>query len=180
MDATTQIRNALHSQSFPTPSVPWTTTLTSRVPTPPLPSLIATAKARLLASDLTTPNLLDPSSSATFPPAATDPQTPETTLPRDVPCQVLDVENLALSRWEQVEELEAVARGEMTTGRRVVRLAAAEEQAEYDNVDEGAAPGRTQGGGGGGGGQRRRSRGRMQRIGLCCRIARGRRCMRWS
>ncbi|KAI8230330.1 RecQ-mediated genome instability protein 1 [Colletotrichum sp. SAR 10_96] len=144
MDATTQIRNALHSQSFPTPSVPWTTTLTSRVPTPPLPSLIATAKARLLASDLTTPNLLDPSSSATFPPAATDPQTPETTLPRDVPCQVLDVENLALSRWEQVEELEAVARGEMTTGRRVVRLAAAEEQAEYDNVDEGAAPGRTQ------------------------------------
>uniref|UniRef100_L2FJY2 RecQ-mediated genome instability protein 1 n=1 Tax=Colletotrichum fructicola (strain Nara gc5) TaxID=1213859 RepID=L2FJY2_COLFN len=122
MDATTQIRNALHSQSFPTPSVPWTTTLTSRVPTPPLPSLIATAKARLLASDLTTPNLLDPSSSVTFPPAATDPQTPETTLPRDVPCQVLDVENLALSRWEQVEELEA---------------------AEYDNVDEGA-PGRTQ------------------------------------
>lgn len=134
MDVTTRIRDALASQSFPAPSVPWTTTLTSRVPTPPLPSLIATAKARLLAADLTTPGLLDPSTSAL---PASDAATPETALAHDVPCQVLDIENLGLSRWEQVEELEAVARGEQTTGRRVIRIAPAEED-EYDNVDEGS------------------------------------------
>ncbi|KAK1638722.1 RecQ mediated genome instability protein Rmi1 [Colletotrichum phormii] len=138
MDYTTKIRSALQTQSFPTPSLPWTTSLTSRVPTPPLPSLIATAKARLLASDLTTPGLLDPSATAILP--TSNPELPESILQRDVPCQVLDVENLSLSRWEQVEELEAVARGEQTTGRRVVRLAAAEEP-EYDNIDEGSGGG---------------------------------------
>ncbi|OHF01217.1 RecQ mediated genome instability protein Rmi1 [Colletotrichum orchidophilum] len=138
MDYTTKIRSALQTQSFPTPSIPWTTSLTSRVPTPPLPSLIATAKARLLASDLTTPGLLDQSATASLP--APTLELPESVLQKDVPCQVLDVENLSLSRWEQVEELEAVARGEQTTGRRVVRLAAAEEP-EYDNIDEGGAVG---------------------------------------
>ncbi|KAF6809426.1 RecQ mediated genome instability protein Rmi1 [Colletotrichum sojae] len=141
MDLTAQIRAALQSQSFPTPSAAWTATLTSRVPTPPLPSLVATAKARLLASDLTTPGLLDASATASFPP--TSGETLEARLDRDVPCQVLDVENLSLSRWEQVEELEAVARGEQTTGRRVVRLATAEEP-EYDNVDDGDAAPRPQ------------------------------------
>ncbi|EFQ27500.1 RecQ mediated genome instability protein Rmi1 [Colletotrichum graminicola] len=144
MDLTAQICSALQTQSFPTPSVPWTTTLTSRIPTPPLPSLIATAKARLLASDLTTAGLLEPSSTASLP--TTSPETPEAILQNDVPCQVLDVENLSLSRWEQVEELEAVARGEQMTGRRVVRLAATEE-AEYDNIDESSAPAATGRGG---------------------------------
>ncbi|WQF78618.1 Putative RecQ mediated genome instability protein [Colletotrichum destructivum] len=138
MDLTTQIRSALNSQSFPTPSIPWTTILTSRVPTPPLPSLIATAKARLLASDLTTADLLDPSSTAVLP--KINPKTPEAVLPKNVPCQVLDIENLSLSRWEQVEELEAVARGEQTSGRRVVRLAAADDP-DYDNLDDGPGPG---------------------------------------
>ncbi|GKT55800.1 recQ mediated genome instability protein Rmi1 [Colletotrichum tofieldiae] len=144
MDFTAQIRSALQSQSFPTPSVPWTTTLTSRVPTPPLPSLIATAKARLLASDLTTAGILELSSTAALP--QINPETPEAVLHKDVPCQVLDVENLSLSRWEQVEELEAVARGEQTTGRRVVRLVSAEEP-EYDNLDEGSGAGAAGGGG---------------------------------
>ncbi|OLN96081.1 RecQ-mediated genome instability protein 1 [Colletotrichum chlorophyti] len=135
MDLTTQIRTTLKSQFFLIPSTTWTATLTSRVPTPPLPSLIATAKARLLASDLTTPGLLDESSTGSLPARLLSPETPETILPHDVPCQVLDIENLSLSRWEQVEELEAVARGEQTTGRRIVRLAA--EESEYDNVDEG-------------------------------------------
>lgn len=36
--------------------------------------------------------------------------------------QVLDVENLALSRWEQIEEMEAIARGEATRGREVVHV----------------------------------------------------------
>ncbi|KAJ0322235.1 hypothetical protein COL5a_008844 [Colletotrichum fioriniae] len=145
MDYTTKIRSTLQTQSFPIPSLPWTTSLTSRVPTPPLPSLIATAKARLLASDLTTPGLLDPSATASLPTA--NPELSESILQREVPCQVLDVENLSLSRWEQVEELEAVARGEQTTGRRVVRLAAAADEPEYDNIDEGS-------GGGGGVGSR--------------------------
>jgi RecQ-mediated genome instability protein 1 len=37
---------------------------------------------------------------------------------------VLDVENLSRSRWEQVEELEALERGEGTRGREVVRVEA--------------------------------------------------------
>lgn len=47
--------------------------------------------------------------------------------------QVVDVENLSLSVWEQVEELEAVERGERTRGREVVRVTA-----EDDDENEGS------------------------------------------
>lgn len=36
--------------------------------------------------------------------------------------QVVDVENLSLSRWEQIEELEAIEKGERTRGREVIRV----------------------------------------------------------
>lgn len=55
--------------------------------------------------------------------------------------QVLDIENLALSRWEQVEEMEAVARGETTRGREVVRVTAEDDD---DNVVEGQTQTQTQ------------------------------------
>ena len=128
MDLKAQIRAGLQSQGFPIlPSPDWIqTALLNRTPVPPLPALIASAKARLLAADLTK---LDPGPGSTsaaraaFPPAlAAQVQVREARLPRDVVVQVLDVENLSRSKWEQVEELEAVARGEQTRGREVVRL----------------------------------------------------------
>ncbi|ROV90792.1 hypothetical protein VMCG_09381 [Cytospora schulzeri] len=143
MSLATQIRTQLQTLNLPPPSQPWLQTLISaRNPPPPLPSLVMTAKTRLLASDLTTPGLLDPAATSTlcFPPntntningtngtngtngsTTTNVSIREARLARDVYVQVLDVENLSRSRWDQVEELEAVERGERTRGREVIRL----------------------------------------------------------
>jgi RecQ-mediated genome instability protein 1 len=46
----------------------------------------------------------------------------ETRLGREVVVQVLDIEDVSRSRWEEVERLEAVARGEGTRGREVIRV----------------------------------------------------------
>ncbi|TLS23761.1 uncharacterized protein PpBr36_06407 [Pyricularia pennisetigena] len=139
-EAALQIRASLISQSLPPPSQTWLSNLLSTrpKPLPPLPSLTATAKARLLAADLTSPGLLDRAGTSPFPPSAADPETRETCLTRDVVVQVLDVENLSRSRWEQVEELEAVARGELTKGRQIIRLR--EDGAEEDGEGVGDVP----------------------------------------
>ncbi|KAJ9149172.1 hypothetical protein NKR19_g5771 [Coniochaeta hoffmannii] len=142
-DLQSSLLASLSSQSLPAPSPTWLATLlSSRTnPPPPLPSLTATARARLLATDLTTPNLLDPSytSSHSIPPEITRPDVRSTTLPRDVVLQVLDIENISKSRWGQVEELEALARGEGSKGREIVRLPVGGEEG-----DEGGERGVTQ------------------------------------
>lgn len=83
-----------------------------------------TARTRLLASDLTTPGLLDATKTPTicFDEGITAPSIKETGLRSDVYVQVVDIEDLSKSRWEQVEELEAVERGEQTRGREFIRL----------------------------------------------------------
>jgi RecQ-mediated genome instability protein 1 len=132
-DLTTQIRQALQAQSFPIPSPSWLQSLIgARLPPPALQSLVATAKARILAADLTSPNFLDASSTASFPPDVANAEIKETKLTRDIVVQVLDVENLSRSRWEQVEDLEAIERGEQRAGRRIVRLPTAAERQEED------------------------------------------------
>ncbi|TLD32855.1 hypothetical protein PspLS_00933 [Pyricularia sp. CBS 133598] len=156
-EAASQIRASLISQSLPPPSQTWLSNLLSTRPRPlpPLPSLTATAKARLLAADLTSPDLLDRAGTFPFPPSAASPETQETRLVSDVVVQVLDLENLSRSRWEQVEELEAVARGELTKGRQIIRLRddGAEEEGEGEGVgdvppEEGARRQQQAGGGG--------------------------------
>lgn len=110
---------------LPRPSQAWLTTLiNSRTPPPPLPSLTATARTRLLAADLTTPNLLDPAyiASHSLPSNLSDATVRQITLSHDICVQVLDMENLSKSRWSQVEELEALERGEGSKGREMVRL----------------------------------------------------------
>ena len=68
MDLTAQLRASLLAQSFPPPSTPFLTSLlTTRSPPPPLPSLLATAKARLLACDLTSSTSIDRAMLATLP-----------------------------------------------------------------------------------------------------------------
>ncbi len=122
MDLPAQISTALTSLSLPAPSQTWLQTIISaRTPPAPLPSLIATAKTRLLAADLTSPGLLAPTA-AGLPASIANAAVQEARLPRDVVLQVLDVENLSSSRWQQVEELEAIERGEQTKGREVIRL----------------------------------------------------------
>lgn len=97
-----------------------------------------TAKTRLLASDLTTPGLLDTNKMSTicFPAATTSPTIKETRLTSDVFAQVVDIENLSRSRWEQLDELEAIERGEQTRGREVIRL-------PVNNDDGGGEPAAT-------------------------------------
>ncbi|ROT35886.1 hypothetical protein SODALDRAFT_328275 [Sodiomyces alkalinus F11] len=171
MDLPTQLRLALQSSHYPVPSQTWLTALaTSRTPPPPFQSLLATAKARLLAADLTTPGLVDPAHATPLPENISDPNVPERTLTGNVHVQVVDIENLARSRWEQVEELEALERGEGTRGREIIRLPApGQGDDDDDGVNGGADLGdeaesqglaahaqrtasRTTSGGGGGGG----------------------------
>lgn len=63
----------------------------------------------------------------------------ELKLPRDIHVQVVDIENLSLSRWEQVEELEAIERGEKTRGREVIRVTAEDDNREQDTTLSGQA-----------------------------------------
>ncbi|KAL7932497.1 hypothetical protein V8C35DRAFT_307252 [Trichoderma chlorosporum] len=145
MDLIPQLRRAILAQSLPPPSQTLLTTLTSRSPPPPIPSLLATAKARLLASDLTNTSgsIVDPSMPA-LPPNVDSAAVQESALPHSTHVQVLDIENLSLSRWEQVEELEAIERGERTRGRQVIRVAD-EESGEADGSSSfSSAAGQTQ------------------------------------
>lgn len=140
MDLPTQLLSSLQAQDLPLPSPTWLASLiAARNPPPPLASLVATARARLLASDLTTPGLLDASyaTSHSLPPAAAAAAV-AVALPRAVVVQVLDLEDVSRSRWEQVEELEAIERGEGTRGRRVVRLpVGGDGEGEHGDGEEG-------------------------------------------
>ncbi|KAI0398787.1 hypothetical protein F4802DRAFT_114868 [Xylaria palmicola] len=131
MDLPAQIRSALQSQGLPCLSVAWIkTAMPNRNPLPPLPALVATVKTRFLAADLTNPALFD-SPSPAFPPNSSNPEVKEVKLTWDIPVQVLDIENLSKSKWEQVEELEAIARGEQTKGREIIRLPTGDEEEDF-------------------------------------------------
>lgn len=139
MDLVGQLRASILAQHLPYPSTAFLNSLiTARSPPPPLPSLVATAKARLLAADMTASSggLVSAASLQSLPPDADSAESRERRLPRPVHVQVLDVENVSLSRWEQVEEMEAVARGEMTRGREVVRVTAEEEDDENPETQQ--------------------------------------------
>ncbi|SPQ24726.1 3242c520-a058-46d6-92a0-e63e252e732f [Thermothielavioides terrestris] len=162
MDLATQLQTSLSSTTTPVPSLPWLRALTNstRHPPPPLASLLATARTRLLASDLTAPGLLDAGYAAAHALPAdlarTHAVAREARLARDVVVQVLDIEDVARARWEQVEALEALARGEGTRGREIVRLpaAAAVGGEAFDNGgggEGGDEEGVVTGGGGGSG-----------------------------
>ncbi|TAQ89891.1 hypothetical protein B7494_g1755 [Chlorociboria aeruginascens] len=121
---TQQIHAQLLSSSFPLPSATFLTPILTPPPsrsTTPIPALLATAKHRLLSSNLTSPSLLHPSTLA-FPQNITDVTKPSSTLGSDIPVQVLGIEDLSRSKWEQIEVLEMERKGERTKGREVVRV----------------------------------------------------------
>ncbi|KAK7546668.1 hypothetical protein IWX49DRAFT_499672 [Phyllosticta citricarpa] len=111
----------------PTPH--WLSAFLSTVrPTTAPAAIKQTATFRLLASDITTSlarnssNGNSNSGSATFPPNIVDGTIKQRVLPGPLVVQILDVEDVGRSRWSQVEELEAQARGETTKGREIIRV----------------------------------------------------------
>lgn len=103
------------------PAVSWLQNfVASTRPNTPVPALKQTALFRLLATDFTT--TLQPPAKNTFPQDILNPRIESRILPGPIICQVLDIEDIGLSRWAQVEQIEAKERGEMTKGREIVRV----------------------------------------------------------
>lgn len=134
---TTQLKTSLASSSFPLPSQSLLTSILSTTPSPSLPRLIALTKSTILTSTIAAPSLLDPSVPV-FPPNLLAPDVKEGRLAVDVPLQIVDIEDLSRSRWEQIEELERVERGEMKRGRAVVRVENEEEDQDRERATQSA------------------------------------------
>ena len=116
-----QIRAHLSQSLFITPTAAWLDDLTrSQKPTTPLSSLLATAKMRILNSDFT--RSLTSAAAIAFPADIHQARLAERRVPGPIAVQVLAVEDLTRSRWEQIEAIEAMERGEGTKGREVVRV----------------------------------------------------------
>ena len=127
-----QITSQLINTKSLTPSPTWLTVfLTSQRPSTPLPALTQTALFRLLASDITTSLLSSPTTC--FPPDIHNANIQERKLAGPIAVQVLSVEDMSKSRWEQIEAIEAIERGEGTKGREIIRVAAAAEEGGEDN-----------------------------------------------
>lgn len=127
MNQALQIRSALSAEQLPAPSQAWLQSVISQQPTQQrsLPALVAAAKTRLLATDLTASGLFDNASQPPgFPREFLGSQAAsvqDSRLGQDVVVQVVDMENLSQSRWQQVQALEAIERGEQKRGREIIR-----------------------------------------------------------
>ena len=108
--------------------------LDSQRPTTPFQSLVQTASFRLLASDITKSLTQD----ACFLVDVADPRIQERRLPGRIPTQVLGVEDISKSRWEQIEAIEAIERGEGTRRREIIRVT---EEEDGTNERHGPAKG---------------------------------------
>ena len=121
-----QISAQLTSTKCLTPKPNWLSAfLLSQRTTTPLLALTQTALFRLLASNITTSLATSPTTS--FPANVHDAGVKERRLKGPVVAQVLAVEDMSKSRWEQIEAIEALERGEGTRGREIVRVAPVEE-----------------------------------------------------
>ena len=96
-----------------------TLTSTGR-PLPPPQALLSTAHFRLLASDITT-SLNTSNPHTLLPPNISDVNVKETRLQTNIPVQLLDIQDLGVSKWSQVEAIERIERGEEVRGREVIR-----------------------------------------------------------
>ena len=116
-----QLAAQLYSTKGLRPTSEWLSNfLSNQRPTTPMQSLLQTAQFRLLASDITTSLARD----ACFPADITNPQTQERKFHGTIIVQVLGVEDIGKSRWEQIEAIEAIERGEGTKGREIIRVTA--------------------------------------------------------
>ncbi|KAL8988734.1 MAG: hypothetical protein Q9177_002239 [Variospora cf. flavescens] len=88
--------------------------------TTPLPALTQTASFRLLSSDITT--TLSADAPNCLPLDIHNPEVKERRLLGPLVLQLLGIEDMSKSRWEQVEAIEALERGEGTKGREIIRV----------------------------------------------------------
>jgi len=124
-----------------TPNETWLSDfLTTQRPTTPFPALIQTASFRLLASDITTS--LTTGASTCLPPDVHNANVKERRLAGAIAVQVLAVEDMSKSRWEQIEAIEALERGEGTKGREIIRVVATEDGDDDagGNLQKGGGP----------------------------------------
>ena len=94
----------------------------------PLTALFQTALFRVLASDITAS--LEPIATACFPADIHNAAVKERRLPGPIVVQVLDIEDMSKSRWEQIEAIEVLERGEGTKGREIIRVVPTEDGAD--------------------------------------------------
>ncbi|RMZ84174.1 hypothetical protein DV738_g599, partial [Chaetothyriales sp. CBS 135597] len=128
----TPILNALLTQHKLPVSPSWLSTFvsTTQQPAPPLVALTSTARFRILVSDIKT-CLSQDEHAPSLPADINNVSVKELRLSRDVVVQVLDIVDVGVSKWSQVEAMERVERGEEVRGREVIRTVA--------NLDDGGA-----------------------------------------
>ncbi|KAI4136385.1 MAG: hypothetical protein L6R39_007816 [Caloplaca ligustica] len=108
------------------PTQKWLTAfMDTQKSTTPLPALTQTASFRLLSSDITTSLAADPS--YCLPPDIHNVEVKERRLRGPIVLQLLGIEDMSKSRWEQVEAIEALERGEGKKGREIIRVTGTEE-----------------------------------------------------
>lgn len=135
-----QISAQLTSTKCLTPTHNWLSAfMLTQKSTTPLPALTQTALFRLLVSDITTS--LTTGATTRFPANMHDASVKERRLNGPFVAQVLAVEDMSKSRWEQIEAIEAIERGEGTRGREIVRVAPVEENEDVNaNVNRNGGP----------------------------------------
>jgi len=122
----TQIATQLRANKSLIPKHTWLEAcLSTQKSTTPVNALYQTASFRLLASDITTS--LDQAQTGCFPTDIHNAAVKERRLPGPIVCQILDIEDMSKSRWEQIEAIEALERGEGTKGREIIRVVATED-----------------------------------------------------
>ncbi|CAF9907316.1 MAG: hypothetical protein ALECFALPRED_003298 [Alectoria fallacina] len=139
-DPAAHIAAQLTITKFLTPNPTWLSAfLTTQRPTTPFPALTQTACFRLLASDIT--KSLTSAASTCFPQDIHNANIKERSVLGPVAVQILAVEDMSKSRWEQIEAIEALERGEGTKGREIIRVTTTEEDDSAGaDVQKGGGP----------------------------------------
>ncbi|KAL9000791.1 MAG: hypothetical protein Q9169_000545 [Polycauliona sp. 2 TL-2023] len=134
----TQLATQLANSKNLHPTQQWLTAfMSTQKPTTPLPVLIQTALFRLLASDITTS--LTPT--CVFPNDIHNVNIKERHVHGPIIVQLLGIEDMSKSRWEQIEAIEALERGEGTKGREIIRVTATDDDDDAGvTVNQGGGP----------------------------------------
>ncbi|CAF9920102.1 MAG: hypothetical protein HETSPECPRED_004162 [Heterodermia speciosa] len=137
---TSQIAQQLKSTKSLEPTATWLAAfLRTQKSTTPLQALVSTALFRLLASDIT--QNLERTPSACLPPDVCNVNIKERSLSGPIVVQVLGIDDMSKSRWEQIEAIEALERGEGTKGREIIRLPSTEDEGSAStSVQKGGGP----------------------------------------
>ncbi|KAI4161058.1 MAG: hypothetical protein LQ342_005221 [Letrouitia transgressa] len=137
---TGQVASQLVTTKSLNPTEEWLSTfMATQKSTTPVSALVQTALFRLLASDIQTSLTVDVYTC--FPVDLHDPNIKERRLQGPIVVQLLGFEDMSKSRWEQIEAIEALERGEGTKGREIIRVTATEEDNESGSAtSKGAGP----------------------------------------